>query len=97
MILINLEKESELVITVNPWAGQSVALRGGGGVPQQLQLLQQASVPVQVPVSAPGGQTVYQTVHFPLHAFQQQPQHQILQSQMQILPQLTQVFITERV
>lgn len=29
----------------------------------------QQTVPVQVPISSASGQTVYQTVHFPLQAF----------------------------
>lgn len=54
-------------------------------------LLHQASIPVQVPISTSNGQTVYQTVHFPLQAFAQQPQPQMVPSQMQIIPQLAQV------
>lgn len=55
-------------------------------------LIHQASIPVQVPISTSNGQTVYQTVHFPLQAFAQpQPQPQMVPSQMQIIPQLAQV------
>lgn len=44
------------------------------------------TIPVQVPVSTPNGQTVLQTVHFPLQAFAGIPG--LVQPQMQIIPQL---------
>lgn len=56
-------------------------------------LIQQASVPIQVPISTANGQTVYQTVHFPIQTFtQSQPHPQLVPPQMQIIPQLTQVY-----
>lgn len=72
-------------------AGQNA---GGPGLVQVSAggLLQQASIPVQVPISTSNGQTIYQTVHFPIQAFAQpQPQPQMVPSQMQIIPQLAQV------
>jgi transcription factor Sp len=58
-------------------------------MPQVVQFPMQAqTIPVQVPISA-NGQTIYQTVHVPIQNFGNQIP-QIIQPQMQIIPQFTQ-------
>lgn len=58
-------------------------------MPQVLQFpLQAQTIPVQVPINA-NGQTIYQTVHVPIQNFGNQIP-QIIQPQMQIIPQFTQ-------
>lgn len=51
----------------------------------------QQTVPVQVPISTGNGQTIYQTVHVPLQAFAGQMPG-LVQPQMQIFPQIAQVY-----
>ncbi|XP_059484894.1 transcription factor Sp4-like isoform X2 [Neocloeon triangulifer] len=46
--------------------GQQI-IRGGNAQMMQFPTVQQ-TIPVQVPVSTAGGQTVYQTIHFPVQA-----------------------------
>lgn len=56
----------------------------------------QQTIPVQVPITSSNGQTVYQTVHFPVQAFATAAVPNIIQAQgnqMQIIPQLAQVRI----
>lgn len=48
------------------------------------------TIPVQVPISTANGQTVYQTVHVPVQSFVTSMPG-LVQPQMQIIPQLTQV------
>lgn len=64
-------------------SGQSVQVR-----PLQfpMQHLQQ-TVPVQVPVTASNGQTIYQTVHFPIQALS----NVFNMPTAQMIPQITQV------
>lgn len=49
------------------------------------------TIPVQVPITTNNGQTIYQTVHVPIQNFGNQ-MPQIIQPQMQIVPQFTQQF-----
>lgn len=68
------------------FTGQNVSVRPAT-LPQVVQFptLQQ-TIPVQVPISTSAtGQTVYQTVHFPLQAFASS------NGQIQMLPQISQV------
>lgn len=59
-------------------------------MPQVVQFpMQQQTIPVQVPISTGNGQTIYQTVHVPIQSFGNQ-MPQIIQPQMQIIPQYTQ-------
>jgi transcription factor Sp len=54
----------------------------------------QQTIPVQVPVSTASGQTVYQTVHFPVQALTNSfPAQNILQQgqALQVIQQLSQV------
>lgn len=66
--------------------GQSVQVRPLQFPMQQLQ----QTVPVQVPVTASNGQTVYQTVHFPVQALSSV----FNMPTTQMIPQITQVKIT---
>lgn len=73
----------------NVFVGQSVSVR-----PQVMQMSAvQQTVPVQVPISTASGQTVYQTVHFPLHAFASNVPglFQAAGQPIQMLPSLTSV------
>ncbi|KAK6632374.1 hypothetical protein RUM44_007416 [Polyplax serrata] len=58
---------------VRPNVLQTIQLPNGQSVSVRPQIMQmsavQQTVPVQVPISSANGQTIYQTVHFPLHAF----------------------------
>lgn len=61
-------------------------------VPQVVQFPMAAqTIPVQIPINNVNGQTIYQTVHVPLQNFGGQ-MPQIIQPQMQIVPQFTQQF-----
>ncbi|RZF43039.1 hypothetical protein LSTR_LSTR001217 [Laodelphax striatellus] len=73
--------------------GQTIQFPGGQNVqvrpatlPQVVQFpsLQQ-TIPVQVPISTGNGQTIYQTVHFPLQSFATSNGH------VQMLPQISQL------
>lgn len=68
--------------------GQSVQVRPA--MPQVVQFPMAAqTIPVQVPINTGNGQTIYQTVHVPIQNFGNQ-MPQIIQPQMQIIPQFTQ-------
>lgn len=70
--------------------GQSVQVRPS--VPQVVQFpMQQQTIPVQVPITTGNGQTIYQTVQVPIQNFGNQ-MPQIIQPQMQIVPQFAQQF-----
>lgn len=70
--------------------GQSVQVRPQ--VPQVVQFPMAAqTIPVQIPITSGNGQTIYQTVHVPIQNFGNQ-MPQIIQPQMQIVPQFTQQF-----
>lgn len=61
-------------------------------VPQVVQFPMAAqTIPVQVPINTGNGQTVYQTIHVPIQNFGNQ-MPQIVQPQMQIIPQFTQQY-----
>ena len=47
------------------------------------------TIPVQVPINNGNGQTIYQTVHVPIQTYGGN-QLQMMQPQMQIIPQMTQ-------
>lgn len=72
-------------------AGQNVAVRPS--MPQVVQFPMQQTIPVQVPITSSNGQTVYQTVHFPVQAFATAMPNiiQTQGNQMQIIPQIAQV------
>jgi transcription factor Sp, invertebrate len=71
------------------FSGQNVQVRPN--VPQVFQIpMQQQTVPVQVPINTGNGQTLYQTVHVPIQAFGGQIPG-LMQPQMQIIPQYSQV------
>lgn len=64
-------------------SGQSVQVR-----PLQFPMQHvQQTVPVQVPVTANNGQTIYQTVHFPIQALS----NVFNMAPTQMIPQITQV------
>lgn len=68
--------------------GQSVQVRPVA--PQVVQFPMAAqTIPVQVPITTGNGQTIYQTVHVPIQNFGNQ-MPQIIQPQMQYIPQFTQ-------
>lgn len=61
-------------------------------MPQVVQFPMQQTIPVQVPISTGNGQTIYHTVHVPIQALAAQMPG-LVQPQMQLFPQLTQVCI----
>lgn len=73
-------------------SGQNVAVRPAN-MPQVVQFPMQQTIPVQVPISTANGQTLYQTIHFPVQAFATAIPNiiQASGSQMQMIPQLGQV------
>ncbi|KAK4879228.1 hypothetical protein RN001_007374 [Aquatica leii] len=71
--------------TVQLSNGQSVAVRPS--IPQVVQFPMQQTIPVQVPISSANGQTVYQTIHFPV---QLASVPNIIQTQ-QIVPQMASI------
>jgi transcription factor Sp len=62
-------------------------------MPQVVQFPMQQTIPVQVPISTANGQTLYQTIHFPVQAFATAIPNIIQASggQVQMIPQLSQV------
>lgn len=61
-------------------------------MPQVVQFpMASQTIPVQVPITTGNGQTIYQTVHVPIQNFGNQ-MPQIIQPQMQIVPQFTQQY-----
>ncbi|XP_017784301.1 PREDICTED: transcription factor Sp4-like isoform X1 [Nicrophorus vespilloides] len=75
--------------TVQLSNGQSVAVRPS--LPQVVQFPMQQTIPVQVPISSANGQTIYQTIHFPVQlttAATTVPN--IIQAQ-QLMPQLANI------
>ncbi|KAK9709404.1 Zinc finger, C2H2 type [Popillia japonica] len=66
--------------------GQSVAVRPT--IPQVVQFPMQQTIPVQVPISSGNGQTIYQTIHFPIQLATAVPN--IIQTQ-QIVPQVANI------
>lgn len=70
------------------FVGQSVQVRPS--MPQVVQFpFQPQTIPVQIPINTGNGQTIYQTVNMPIQNFGNQ-MPQIMQPQMQIMPQMTQ-------
>lgn len=76
------------------FSGQNVAVRPAN-MPQVVQFPMQQTIPVQVPISTANGQTLYQTIHFPVQAFATAIPNiiQTSGSQMQMIPQLGQVLV----
>ncbi|PSN50874.1 hypothetical protein C0J52_12743 [Blattella germanica] len=71
--------------------GQNVAVRPAN-MPQMVQFPVQQTIPVQVPISTANGQTLYQTIHFPVQAFATAIPNimQATGNQIQMIPQLGQ-------
>lgn len=67
--------------------GQSVAVRPAH-IPQVVQFPMQQTIPVQVPISSSNGQTIYQTIHFPIQLPTAMPN--IIQTQ-QLMPQVANI------
>ena len=64
-------------------------------IPQLIQFPVQQTIPVQIPITTSNGQTIYQTLHFPLQAFQTAAatNNNAAQTQ-QLIPQQIANFIT---
>lgn len=77
--MITKRSDSKASVDVS---GQSVQVRPLQFPMQQLQ----QTVPVQVPVTTNNGQTIYQTVHFPIQALSN-----VFNMGAQMIPQITQV------
>uniref|UniRef100_A0A336LRV1 CSON012507 protein n=1 Tax=Culicoides sonorensis TaxID=179676 RepID=A0A336LRV1_CULSO len=89
MMQSNLIPQTQTVQLPN---GQTVQVANPAGMQQLLQLPMATTqtIPVQVPISLGNGQTIYQTVHIPIQMHGGAMQ-QIVQPQMQIIPQMTQM------
>lgn len=74
--------------TVQLANGQSVAVRPS--LPQVVQFPMQQTIPVQVPISSGNGQTIYQTIHFPVQLAATAAMPNIIQAQ-QLMPQLANI------
>ncbi|KAL1124169.1 hypothetical protein AAG570_001939 [Ranatra chinensis] len=70
--------------------GQNVSVRPGNMATAAQVVQLQQSIPVQVPISTGNGQTVYQTVHFPLQAFTSIP-NLLHTNQQMSAPQMAQI------
>ncbi|CAB0005826.1 unnamed protein product [Nesidiocoris tenuis] len=78
--------------------GQNVSVRPNA---TQVLQLQQSTIPVQVPIQTSSGQTIYQTVHFPVQSFSSVPNTimaapmvtQVPQHQQMNAPQMAQVVL----
>lgn len=68
--------------------GQSVAVRPT--IPQVVQFPMQQTIPVQVPISSGNGQTIYQTIHFPVQLATAAVPN-IIQTQPTIMPQMASI------
>lgn len=74
--------------TVQLANGQSVAVRPS--LPQVVQFPMQQTIPIQVPITSANGQTIYQTVHFPVQLAAAAAVPNIIQAQ-QIVPQVANI------
>lgn len=83
-----------------PTAHTNVSVRPAAtasSVPQVFQFPMQQTIPVQIPISTATGQTIYQTVHFPVQAFTTSLPNVIQTSslgQVQMMPQIPQLTTT---
>lgn len=75
--------------TVQLSNGQSVAVRPT--IPQVVQFPMQQTIPIQVPISSGNGQTIYQTIHFPVQLAATATVPNIIQTQPQLLPQVASI------
>ncbi|KAL3283535.1 hypothetical protein HHI36_006674 [Cryptolaemus montrouzieri] len=74
--------------TVQLSNGQSVAVRPS--LQQVVQFPMQQTIPIQVPISSQNGQTIYQTIHFPVQLTTAATVPNIIQAQ-QIVPQVANI------
>ncbi|XP_044751981.1 transcription factor Sp4-like isoform X1 [Coccinella septempunctata] len=74
--------------TVQLSNGQSVAVRPS--LQQVVQFPMQQTIPIQVPISSQNGQTIYQTIHFPVQLTTAATLPNIIQAQ-QIVPQVANI------
>lgn len=74
--------------TVQLSNGQSVAVRPS--IPQVVQFPMQQTIPVQVPISSSNGQTIYQTIHFPVQLATTAVPN-IIQTQQTLMPQVANI------
>ncbi|KAK9869483.1 hypothetical protein WA026_003237 [Henosepilachna vigintioctopunctata] len=86
-VLPNLQNLQNLQ-TVQLSNGQSVAVRPS--LQQVVQFPMQQSIPIQVPISSQNGQTIYQTIHFPVQLTTAAAVPNIIQAQ-QIVPQMANI------
>lgn len=75
--------------TVQLSNGQSVAVRSPS-IPQVVQFPMQQTIPIQVPISSGNGQTIYQTIHFPVQLAATAVPN-IIQAQPQLIPQVANI------
>ncbi|CAG9771256.1 unnamed protein product [Ceutorhynchus assimilis] len=80
---------NHLPTTVQLSNGQSVQVRQAQ--PQVFQFPMQQTIPIQVPISSGNGQTVYQTIHFPVQLAATAAVPNIIQAQPQLIPQMASI------
>ncbi|XP_060517864.1 specificity protein transcription factor 3-like isoform X2 [Cylas formicarius] len=79
-----------LPTTVQLPNGQSVQMRPAAQT-QIFQFPLQQTIPIQVPISSGNGQTIYQTIHFPVQLAATASVPNIIQAQPQLLPQVANI------
>ncbi|XP_066256857.1 specificity protein transcription factor 3 isoform X1 [Euwallacea similis] len=80
---------ANLPTTVQLSNGQSVQVRPAQ--PQVFQFPMQQTIPIQVPISSGNGQTIYQTIHFPVQLAATAAVPNIIQAQPQLIPQMASI------
>ncbi|XP_076271053.1 uncharacterized protein LOC143202935 isoform X4 [Rhynchophorus ferrugineus] len=84
-----LPTAANIPTTVQLTNGQSVQVRPVQ--PQLFQFPMQQTIPIQVPISSGNGQTIYQTIHFPVQLSATAAVPNIIQPQPQIIPQVASI------
>ncbi|XP_030764987.1 transcription factor Sp4-like isoform X2 [Sitophilus oryzae] len=83
-----LPTAANIPATVQLSNGQSVQVRPVQ--PQVFQFPMQQTIPIQVPISSGNGQTIYQTIHFPVQLSAAAVPN-IIQAQPQLIPQVASI------
>ncbi|KAL1491310.1 hypothetical protein ABEB36_011924 [Hypothenemus hampei] len=84
-----LQNAATNLSTVQLSNGQSVQVRPAQ--PQVFQFPMQQTIPIQVPISSGNGQTIYQTIHFPVQLATTAAVPNIIQAQPQLIPQVASI------
>uniref|UniRef100_A0A146MAC3 Transcription factor Sp4 n=1 Tax=Lygus hesperus TaxID=30085 RepID=A0A146MAC3_LYGHE len=86
------QQPNNILQSATLFPGQNVSVRPNTA---QVVQMQQSTIPVQVPITTSNGQTIYQTVHFPVQSFTSVPN--ILQNAPMVTQQIPQHMGTTQV